>query len=91
MLGALDLQRVEDNAFHLVDEGQRAPARSVTRSSEEDKDCFGKLPKPTGWQRWQPVLPRISAGDSGHYSRQLIDEKRTRFLKYLVEFFGGHF
>jgi hypothetical protein len=60
----------------------------VTRSSEEDKDCFDKVPKPTGWQ---PVLPRISAGDSGHYSRQLIDEKRTRFLKYLVKFLGGHF
>jgi hypothetical protein len=21
----------------------------------------------------------------------LVDEKRTRFLKYFVEFFGGHF
>ena len=74
MLAALDLQRVEENAFHLVDEGQRTSAGSVARSSEEDKDCFGKLPKPTQllgttfdeystfWllsSSW--VLPRISA------------------------------
>ena len=51
ILAAVNLQRVEppshgygvprDKAFHLVDEGQRAPARGVTRSSAEDKDRFG--------------------------------------------------
>jgi hypothetical protein len=40
------------------------------------------------------ALPRIPLSQNGLYElcgKNLIDEKRTRFLRYLVVFFRGHF
>ena len=62
-------------------------------TAPEDDGCSGRraackfVTQPTRLplQKFLPTRPEVE------FHLGLVDEKRTRFLEHLVEFFGGHF
>ena len=65
-----------------------------TSPSVDEKFAMARTPSPARETR---ALPGIPLRQNGHCDlcdlcgKKLINEKGARFLKYLVEFFRGHF